>query len=259
MIAWKESGCNHAIIFVDWTVKYGRAWFSRRCTTCKYGSFYILRNGRWQKMFRPINPDRRFSGVSLGESFAECYVKKYNVDVGLICCADGGTTLEQWSADGVLYENAVYQAKLAQRTSDIMGVLWHQGESDCMEALYLTYRERFEMLMKSLRKELNLQDIPFLLGGLGDFLKDSSFDENLKNYQHVNNALENIAQKNKKVGFISAKGLTANPDLLHFNSQSLYEFGKRYFEEFEKLCNMNKIETRGLKNSDILRTEMENL
>ena len=29
----------------------------------------VLRNGRWQKMFRPVNPDRSFSGVSLAESF----------------------------------------------------------------------------------------------------------------------------------------------------------------------------------------------
>jgi hypothetical protein len=54
---------------------------------------YTLRNGRWQKMFRPINPDRSFSGVSLAESFAEAYAKKHHVDVGLICCADGGTKL----------------------------------------------------------------------------------------------------------------------------------------------------------------------
>ena len=32
---------------------------------------YTLRNGRWQRMFRPINPDRHFSGTNLAESFAE--------------------------------------------------------------------------------------------------------------------------------------------------------------------------------------------
>ena len=32
---------------------------------------HVLRNGRWQPMFRPINPDRPFSGVNLAESFAE--------------------------------------------------------------------------------------------------------------------------------------------------------------------------------------------
>lgn len=54
-----------------------------------------LRNGRWQGLFRPVNPDRPFSGTNLGESFASCYAEKYGVTVGLICCADGGTSLNQ--------------------------------------------------------------------------------------------------------------------------------------------------------------------
>lgn len=62
----------------------------------------ILRNGRWQPMFRPINPDRPFSGVNLAESFAEQYAQTYGVDVGLIPCADGGTSLEQWQPGGTI-------------------------------------------------------------------------------------------------------------------------------------------------------------
>ena len=58
----------------------------------------ILRNGRWQPMFRPINPDRPFSGVNLAESFAEQYAQTYGVDVGLIPCADGGTSLRAMAA-----------------------------------------------------------------------------------------------------------------------------------------------------------------
>ena len=77
-----------------------------------------MRNGRWQPMFRPINPDRAFSGVNLAESFAECYAKKYDVDVRLICCADGGTALSQWMPGTLLYDNAVAQASKA-RAADI--------------------------------------------------------------------------------------------------------------------------------------------
>ena len=121
-----------------------------------------LRNGRWHNMFRPINPDRRFSGVSLGESFAEAYSKKHDCDVGLICCADGGTSLEQWQPGSLLFENAVNQAKLAQRTSVIVGILWHQGESDCYDHLSGTYQERFEPILHALRERLNLPDVPSL-------------------------------------------------------------------------------------------------
>ena len=117
---------------------------------------YTLRNGRWTEMFRPINPDRDFSGVNLGESFAEAYAKKYNVDVGLICCADGGTSLEQWKPGDVLFDNAVHQAKLASRSSQIVGILWHQGEADCNPSLYPTYKERLEAMMAELRQQLDL-------------------------------------------------------------------------------------------------------
>ena len=55
------------------------------------GKCFMLRNGRWQPMFRPINPDRSFSGVNLAESFAEAYAKKHGVDVGLIACAEGNS------------------------------------------------------------------------------------------------------------------------------------------------------------------------
>ena len=39
----------------------------------------VLRNGRWQAMYRPVNNDRFFSGVCLAESFAEKYSEKYAV------------------------------------------------------------------------------------------------------------------------------------------------------------------------------------
>ena len=42
---------------------------------------YVMRNGRYQPLFRPVNPDRSFAGFNLAESFAEKYAKKYGVDV----------------------------------------------------------------------------------------------------------------------------------------------------------------------------------
>ena len=214
---------------------------------------YIQRNGRWMKMFRPINPDRRFSGVSLAESFAEAYAKKHDVDVGLICCADGGTKLSQWMPGELLFDNAVNNAKLAARTSEIVGVLWHQGESDSTEELYPTYQARLETMMQALRKKLNLNDIPIILGGLGDYLEFYP----LKNYVHINRALQNIAASNEMVGFASAEGLTSNPDNLHFNAQSLYDFGLRYFETFEKLNKRTNTVGKNNLKEDILRSEME--
>ena len=215
----------------------------------------IMRNGRWQKMFRPVNPDRSFSGVCLAESFAEAYAKKYGVEVGLIPCADGGTSLDQWQVGGLLYENAVMQARLAQRTSTIVGVLWHQGESDCAPVLAATYKERFEVIMRALRADLDLEDTPFLLGELGEFLANCPLDEKLRNYPAVNEQLRLIAQKNAHTGCVSAAGLGANADNLHFNAQSLYEFGLRYFSVFERLFDREKAFEE--KEQDELRNAIE--
>lgn len=41
----------------------------------------VLRNGRWQPMYRPVNNDRPFSGVCLAESFARLYADENNKDL----------------------------------------------------------------------------------------------------------------------------------------------------------------------------------
>ncbi len=217
----------------------------------------LLRNGLWTTFFRPVNPDRPFSGVNLAESFAEAYSKKYGVTVGLIPCADGGTSLDQWKEGSLLYDNAVYQARLASRTSTIVGVLWHQGEADCAVELYSTYRARFEKMMAAMRRDIDIPDVPFLLGGLGDFLPNCPLDEKLKNYDRVNDALRSIAENDPHVGFVSAEGLGANPDNLHFNAKALHEFGLRYFEKFEELRDPDKIFEEKPSAQNAIRSAME--
>ena len=116
----------HSFLMIGQSNMAGRG-FKEEVEKIRNSRLKVLRNGRWQNMYVPVNPDRPFSGVSLAESFADAYAKEHNVDVGLIPCADGGTSLDQWQVDGLLFSNAVYQAELASRTSTIAGILWHQG------------------------------------------------------------------------------------------------------------------------------------
>ena len=207
---------------------------------------YVLRNGRWQPMDFPVNHDRSFSGVCLAESFADECSKFYDTDVGLIPCADGGTLVSQWQPGEILYDHALFQAKLAQRTSTIAGVLWHQGESDCREEHWPYYEERCINVFESLRKDLKLSDdIPFIIGGLGDFLtKKSEMSEQffyLVNYQKVDSSLQNLAMNNNYIGYVSARGLNCNPDYLHFDAKSLRILGNRYFDKFKEMNKLIKI------------------
>ena len=95
--------------------------------------------------------------------------------------------------------------------------------------------------MEAFRNKLNLHDVPFLLGGLGDFLEVLDRADYFKNYVHINKSLESYCSKNPMCGFVSAKGLGANPDNLHFSAAALREFGVRYYNEFLKLEDKNKV------------------
>lgn len=217
----------------------------------------VLRNGRWQNIYRPVNPDRPFSGTCLAESFARAYADDHGVEVGVIPCADGGTSLNQWRVGGLLFDNAVHTAKLAMRTSNLAAILWHQGEADCGKELYPLYVEKVSAIMKALRDELDAHDIPLLVGGLGDFLKDMKEAPALANYPHVNEALMEFARITPHTAFVSAEGLTSNPDNLHFNAASLKEFGLRYYECFKTLEDKNRVFEEKADMDDAYRTAME--
>ena len=199
---------------------------------------YMQRNGRWVSMSEPINPDRHLfgafhSGVGLSASFADEYAKHFNEDVGLIPCADGGTAISEWQPGELLYDHAVAQAKLAQRTSEIVGILWHQGENDSVDVEDVRrYHDRFMHMISSLIKDLNLpQSTPIIIGELGEFT--GGYDGGkCKFFKEINAILKRLSQELPRGGFVSSEGLTCKEDGIHFNSKSYREFGKRYFETF---------------------------
>ena len=202
---------------------------------------YMLRNGRWQPMSEPINPDRQVfgafhSGVGLAASFADEYANHFGENIGLIPCADGGTAISEWQPGELLYDNAVSQAKLAQRTSEIVGILWHQGENDSCDIKDVKlYHDRFIKMISSLLKDLNLpQNTPILIGELGDFV--GTYDAGkCKFHKEINTTLKELSQELPCGGFVSSKDLVCKDDGIHFDSKSYRQFGKRYFEVYLRI------------------------
>ena len=200
----------------------------------------MLRMGRWQKMSEPINPDRAIfegkprSGISLGASFADELAKATGGRIGLIPCADGGTKLSQWMPGEVLYDHAVMMAKLAQRTSRLSGILWHQGESDCLhEEQVRTYVDRFTEMITSMRRDLGVGDIPVVIGELSELI-DPSYNRS-EFLGEMNRNFAEIARRIPNCGVVSSEGLVLKEDGLHFDAPSLRIFGKRYFEVYSAL------------------------
>ena len=248
----------HSILIIGQSNMAGRGYV-KEVEPIVNDKLFVLRNGRWRAMYVPVNPDRVKSGINLAESFADRYAGDHDVEVGIIPCADGGSCLDQWVPGSLLFDHAVFQAKLAQRTSTIAAVLWHQGESDCSPSRYPVYEKKLKVILDAFRKELDLYDVPFLLGGLGDYLESCPRPEPFENYVHVNAALKSLAEKEDMMGFVSAEGLGANPDLLHFSASALREFGNRYYEEFLKLEDKEKVFVEKASMDLAIRNDIENL
>ena len=205
----------------------------------KSDHLFMLRNGRWQPLCEPVNYDRPFSGIGPAPEFARLYQESTGRDTGLIPCADGGTSLCDWKPGGLLYDHAVFQAKLAMRTSELKGILWHQGETDSdEEESAQRYFERLSVFFDRLLSDLGLTGLPVLIGEIGYYL--GSYPLGGDYFQIVNTAIRSFCDSHDRFGLVSAEGLEPNPDGLHFSAASQRIFGKRYYEAYERLTNQRR-------------------
>ncbi|MGJ5711339.1 sialate O-acetylesterase, partial [Staphylococcus equorum] len=131
----------------------------------------VLKNGRWQMMDEPIHSDRSVAGIGPAASFAKLWLDNHpDETIGLIPCADGGTTIDDWAEDQVLTRHAISEAEFAMESSELIGILWHQGESDSLEGKHLDYEIKLNQVVDHFRQALNAPQLPFVMGLLGDFL-----------------------------------------------------------------------------------------
>ena len=137
---------------------------------------WMLRNGRWQMMAEPIHFDRAVAGVGPAASFAEAWCRANPEEkLGLIPCAEGGSSMDEWSTDGILFRHALSEARFALESSELTAILWHQGENDSQSGKYKDYYKKLERIVNGLREELDASEIPFIIGGLGDYLGKTAF------------------------------------------------------------------------------------
>lgn len=187
--------------------------------------FMLTKDLQWVPAKDPLHFDKPAAGVGLGSEFAR-EVSKANpqMSIGLIPCAVGGTSLDQWKEGSALYKKAVERAKEAMKQGTLAGILWHQGESDGSPALAATYEERLTKMMNSLRKDLKAEKVPVVLGELS---------RGHNNNDAVNEQLAKAAKTIPLCGLASTEGLEK---ALHFNSASYRKLGARYAAEYLKLA-----------------------
>jgi hypothetical protein len=194
----------------------------------------LNRNGDWDLAKEPVQFDKNGVGVGPGLAFAREMLTADNDSamIGLIPCAAGGSGIDVWLKDlfweqtqSFPYNNAVLRAKLAMKEGVLKGILWHQGEADCNGKNVGAYKDKLAALIKKLRKELNVPDLPFIAGELPEF------NDCAKNFNPV---LYEIKDTVEDYDVVSGNGLTSNPDGVHLDAVSARELGRRYAEKMKQ-------------------------
>ncbi len=193
------------------------------------GVMVLNKEDKWASQGEPIHFDKGDAGVGLGFTFGKIRANSNpNITVGLVPCAVGNTSMDQWQPGGALYDNAIRRARLAQERGQLKAILWHQGEAECgSQDKASAYAGRLAKLVASFRKDLNQPDLPFVCGELGEFLYTRSKSPFAK---LVNEQIRRVPQLVPRSAVALSKDLKDKGDQLHFDSDSLKELGKRYHE-----------------------------
>jgi hypothetical protein len=173
-------------------------------------------------------------GFAFGKAMAE---HKRDVRIGLIPCAAGGSAISSWTEGGYHsqtksrpYDDAIRRAKIAMQSGVIKGIIWHQGESDSNPEQAEVYQAKLEELIANFRRELGDDDLPFVVGKLGDFYVARN-----PNAASINKILQRLPFTVRNTACTYADGLTPKDDLVHFDAKSARELGRRYAELMMKL------------------------
>lgn len=199
----------------------------------------LNRLDQWYSQGEPLHYDKPSAvGVGPGFTFAKLLAEKEpGVTIGLIPCAFGGTSLNQWDPKSRsllyppdnLYNNAIRRAKLAMQSGTLAGILWHQGESDAGKDAG-TYAARLAKLVSQFRADLNAPKVPFVAGEIGAFGYAAH-----PMGQTINQQIDSIPALIPISAEATSNGLVDKGDHLHFDNASQKELARRYLDAFLKL------------------------
>jgi len=159
-------------------------------------------------------------------------------DIVLIKYAVSGTALwNEWQPTyGPLYIgfiNAVSDAMLSVSDPEIVGMIWMQGESDAyVPHSTLSYAEAYEQnltdFIESVRDDLGVSDIPFVIGQISDEPIWTWGDIVRQSQVNVNQNVPNTA-------LITTDDLGIQPDGMHYDSAGMATLGSRFANAMKDL------------------------
>ena len=218
----------HVYLLIGQSNMAGRAPFTEEDSGVIDRCYLLNDKDKWEAAKNPLN---RYSTVrkglgmqkmNPGFTFSKMMLEKNkDISLGLVVNAKGGTKIEQWQKGTVFYNEAVRRTQEAQKTGVLMGILWHQGESNSEDSE--AYLEKLADLVVNLRKDLGNPNLPFVAGQV---FYDP--DKRPKTKQ-INEQLAKLPDILPGTGCVSSDNLTTL-DNTHFDTEGMKQLGKRYAE-----------------------------
>ena len=194
----------------------------------------------WQPAAHPLHTRNKSDRFGLGLPFAKAYLKDNpGVTVGLISVAWGGKPIDVLKKGTPTYADAMKKAEYALTQGVIKGVLWHQGESDTVNAAKAdAYEAKLHQLIADVRADLDEKKLPFVVGNLAEFYgtgDNHKAPARVKLIKQVKDTLRAVPEHIDYTAFVESTGC-ASPDrhMVHFDRASYIILGNRYAEAYKK-------------------------
>ena len=216
----------HVYLLIGQSNMAGRAAFNEKEAEPMNGVYLLNGEDDWEPASNPLN---RYSTIrkglgmqklNPGYSFAMQMVGPDSGNrIGLVVNAKGGTKIEQWAKGTRFYTEAVRRALEAKQTGTLKGILWHQGESN--HGKPDGYAEKLAQLVKNLREDLGVDDLPFVAGHIVGPSK-------------INDEIDRLPALCPNTAVASSEDLETY-DRWHFDAESVKELGRRYAKAMQAL------------------------
>jgi len=196
----------------------------------------ITKDKQWVLAKEPLHfYEPGLTGLDCGLSFGREMLKHVpdSVNIALIPCAVGGSSIGQWLGDSLyrevqLFSNLKNKIDFAKQYGTVKGILWHQGESDSSSELIPGYGENLEELISEIRIAAGSSELPFLIGELGAF----AIPERQIRWDSINQIIHTVAAKDDNAFVIGTDDLETKGDSIHFNSAAQRSIGWRFARIF---------------------------
>jgi hypothetical protein len=224
----------HVFLLVGQSNMAGRAKPSQEDLKPVEGILLWNDQGAWEAAVAPYNRyavhrKKIFTGLNPGVTFARTYQAAHpGVNIGIVCQARGGTSIEQWLNRGPgnrmnLYQASIDAAKKAMESGSLKGILWHQGESNSDRVA--AYPAQLKELIRRFREDLHAPDLPVVFSQVGAWREA---------YKPFNEMIIRQPANIPHTACVMTEGL-GNRDSAHFDTAGQHLLGERFAAALERL------------------------